>query len=371
MSLEGKADEAVGGLTEEENKLITFMRTFKIKARMDTPDEISKLAKALTGVKEEEPVEKRAESAPKLATHHFPKLSTFYGEDGKGEATWDAFKYEVLCLIEADTYSQEQLMFGIRRALKGKASDKIRRLGPGCTPRYVLEKLESDYGTVENKEVAMKNLYTCEQKPNESVESYATRVEECFYKTVEHGSFGLTQTEVIKQVFYSNLNTELKQMSTYQFDKIKEYDDFKKELRKMEADMKPKAEEKKPCKPVVSNEKKEDSEVTQLLKQLNERIDRLEKGHSHDQFDQQHHWYGNRDRGRGTWRGSPRGRGQNFGGRGTYRPQRPFSSGTFAPTCFLCNRKGHVQVNCPTILAQLICAHCKEKGHIRKDCPKL
>lgn len=197
MAEGGKSAQATEGLSEEERKLITFMRTFDIKPklRMDTPDEIANLAKALTGAKDN-PDSMPLDSSAKFLTHHYPKLSIFYGEDGKGEVTWDTFRYEIESLLAARTYSQEQIMFGIRRSLKGKAGDKIRRLGPGATPEYVLEKLDSDYGTVQNKESALKKFYTCEQKPNESVESFSTRLEELFYKAVELRAFRITDTDV-------------------------------------------------------------------------------------------------------------------------------------------------------------------------------
>ena len=273
-------------------------------------------------------------------------------------------------------------MFGIRRAVKGKASDKVRRLGIGATPEFVLHKLDSDYGTVENKETALKKLYTCEQKASESVESYATRLEELFFKASELKSFPITDFKSLKEMLHAGLRQNLKQISVYQRDKIENYDDFKKELRKIEAEMadKPDQDERKPCKPAVGAEKKDDSEVTKLLRQLNERIDRLEQGQKYNESGDDQQWYGRRGLGRGRWGDNPRGRGEYRGrgtydsgnyrgrgtydtenyrgqgsydrGRGTYRPQRPYASGTFAPTCYLCNRKGHIQINCQTILAQ-------------------
>ena len=76
-------------------------------------------------------------------------------------------------------------MFGIQRAVKGSASDKLRRLCPGVTVAHILEKLESTYGTVESRECIMKRFYTCEQKPTEYVESFASRLEFVFDKAEE------------------------------------------------------------------------------------------------------------------------------------------------------------------------------------------
>ena len=140
-------------------------------------------------------------------------------------------------------------MLDITCAVKGSANDKIRWLGPGASLRYVLEKLECDYGTIENKESALRKLYTCEQKTNESVESYATRLEELFYRCVQLHAMSMTDKQVLKKILHSGLRRDLKQMTVYQLDKIEGYDDFKRELRIMESEMKDKPDsgDKKPC----------------------------------------------------------------------------------------------------------------------------
>ena len=78
--------------------------------------------------------------------------------DGKGEVTWSTFKFEVEGLMSGK-FTPEQILLGIRRALKGEAGDRIRRLGSGATLDYVMKQLENDYGTLESKESIMKQLY--------------------------------------------------------------------------------------------------------------------------------------------------------------------------------------------------------------------
>ena len=66
-------------------------------------------------------------------------------------------------------------------------------------------------------------------------------------------------------------------------------------------------------------------EVKELLKKLNERIDRLE-------VDGQNQQGFNTGRGRG-FRWTERGFRGRDRGRGEYKPQRPISGQNFAPTC--------------------------------------
>jgi len=108
-------------LSEEEKRLIFMMRTLNIEPHIEDEVSMVNVARALRGdtvVKTEPPTEPK-----KPSNHHYPKFSIFYG-DGRGEVSWDTFKYEVASVLAEDSYTDEQIMFGIRRSLKGPASDK-------------------------------------------------------------------------------------------------------------------------------------------------------------------------------------------------------------------------------------------------------
>ena len=372
--LDESGEDPLKKITSEEMKLLTALRSKGIEPKLKT-DAKWHLA-SVFGEEDEEPygipAHKRGSDL-----HHYPKFSIFFGEENRGEVTWDTFRYEVVAAITDEIFGEEQILLGIRRSLKGCAGDKLRRLGPHVKLGEVLEKLESAYSTVETKESIMKRFYTCVQKDNETVESFASRLEELFDKAVQLDALKRADTITLKQVLHSGLKKELKHMSVYQCDKIAAYDEFKRELRRMEADLKGESsDEKKPCKPAVHTEKREKTETSEfidLVKQLNERMDILEKGRGPQQFEPhfERHQIG-RGPPRGGWpgggRGAARGRGDN-NGRGYYRPQRTTGTNTFAPTCLLCIKKGHIQKNCPIILDQLVCVRCKEKGHFMRNCP--
>ena len=184
--------------------------------------------------------------------------------------------------------------------------------------------------------------------------------------SVELGGLRRTDTEILKHVLHSGLRKNLKHLSTYHCDKASNYDEFKVELRRLEADMKDgNLDERKPCKPVVALERKEkeDSEMKQLLKQISERIEKLEKGQA-SQTELRRNWNSGERNGRGWQGGNPKQRGR---GRGSYGYTR--AEDTFTPECFICKQKGHVQRKCPIILAQLVCSKCKQKGHQPQECP--
>lgn len=87
------------------------------------------------------------------ALYHFPKLSIFSGEDNKGKVSWPASKYEIQTLTAERTFSAEQIMLGVRRALRRTASDIIRRLGIGVGIGDVMIYLESTYAMLDTNRV--------------------------------------------------------------------------------------------------------------------------------------------------------------------------------------------------------------------------
>ena len=297
-----------------------------------------------------------------ITPYQYPRISSFGGDSGKGEVTWECLKFEVLSLETDSVYTPEQILHGIRKAAKGEVAEIIRRLGIGVTVRQVMQKLESTYGNIETRETIMKKFYSYTQQLGETVSVFASRLEDYFDRAVSLGSFNRTDTMILKGVLFQGLQRNLKQLAAYKYDTIDDYDRFKIELRKLESEMKEeKCDEKsRPCRPTVSQpvakEKEQTSglsEVKDLLKALNDRIKKLEESKNSDNAPGTNHYpCNNRGIGRER-RGGHRGRGnQGFryreaSDREAYRAERPIASTTFSPTCWRCNKKGHVQMNCP------------------------
>ena len=87
-------------------------------------------------------------------------------------------------MIVEKVFSEEQIMQGIRRALKGNSSDVVRRLGTGVTVKQIIDKLESTFGNIETKESILSKFFSCKQKPSETITTYASRLEELFSQAV-------------------------------------------------------------------------------------------------------------------------------------------------------------------------------------------
>lgn len=101
----------------------------------------------------------------------FPLVVTkrvLFSGDIKSESLFDQWRYEVECL-QTDGYSENVICLAIRRSLRGPAGRVLMRLGPNATVDEIMYKLDSIYGTVEEKETLMVNFYRAKQQESEEI----------------------------------------------------------------------------------------------------------------------------------------------------------------------------------------------------------
>lgn len=345
-------------VSEDDTKLLEAFHSLTVKPKVETTEDLLSFIKHMGKELEKEDAASKGAIPKASSTHHYPRISTFYGEENKGEVSWPTFKFEVEALMAENIFSKEQILLGIRRAIKGSASDVLRRLGIGVDIKVVMEKLQSTFGSIESEETILRKFYACQQESSESVTAYAARIEEILERAVALGGMKKDSDKILKRVFYQGLKPTIKHMAFSKCDTIEDYDRFKIEVRKIEADLEiPLKEEKKKCNAMINTEKREKSEMTEvkeLLHKLNDRIDRLEK--CKDDATNKYPSTGNFNmstrgyrpyRGGYRGRGMTRGRGESGNGRGDYRPMRPTGSNIMQPTCYSCGLKGHIARNCP------------------------
>ncbi|KAH3890433.1 hypothetical protein DPMN_014514 [Dreissena polymorpha] len=72
-------------------------------------------------------------------------------------------------------FSGDQILYGLRRALRGKASYHLRRAGVGLTLDAAVRKLEQEFGCIEPVESLLQRFYSIEQKISEDISTYCAR----------------------------------------------------------------------------------------------------------------------------------------------------------------------------------------------------
>lgn len=127
-------------LTEEESaKLIAAFNKLKIKPKADTAEDLEQWLKTF-GTEGSVKVEPGAQASTTVITSsQQPRISLFYGDNIKGEATYAQWVYEVKCLLLEKTHKPEAISQAIRRSLRGEASNLARRLGICATIPEILD----------------------------------------------------------------------------------------------------------------------------------------------------------------------------------------------------------------------------------------
>ena len=69
--------------------------------------------------------------------------------------------------------------------MKGEAGYSVRRLGTDATLEQIITKLDSTYGMMDTKEMVLRKFYSCVQKSDETVTSFALRLEELFSRACD------------------------------------------------------------------------------------------------------------------------------------------------------------------------------------------
>ena len=106
---------------------------------------------------------------------NIPKLSAFSGERVKGEVSFEQWSYELQTLRK--TYSDSALREGIQHSLRGAAADTVRNMGPDVPLDTILKKFTIVYGNVKSFDLLMQDFYCADQGEEESIPSFAIRVE--------------------------------------------------------------------------------------------------------------------------------------------------------------------------------------------------
>ena len=94
---------------------------------------------------------------------------------GKMEVSFEQWHHKVQCI--KDYYPESVIRESIVQLLKGAVADMARYMGPTTSVAYILQKLNTYFGTVALFDILMQNFYKVTQSNHKKVPSFATRLE--------------------------------------------------------------------------------------------------------------------------------------------------------------------------------------------------
>ena len=300
----------------------------------------------------------------KVVNNHFPRIPTFSGDGNKGDISFELWIYEVECLLEEQTHSPENIKQAMRSSLRGSAANTLRRLGTVATTKQILRKLYNVYGAVELKENLMTEFYRACQEPDETVMNWSCRLEDLTLRLQNKNKLPPhTVQEMLRERFWNGLHKPLRDETRYQYETIKDFDDFRREVRSAEHQLnlnKParvKAQQHQSTTPAEQPSTSNPSTTDKLLMEIRAEMKSLRT--DVDEIKSKHNAVGDKVR--------------NFG------PMKRDGE------CYRCGRKGHFRDNCHATTDiqgkslmeghsnqsrrdDIRCLRCGRNGHKQEDC---
>ena len=93
----------------------------------------------------------------------------------KGEVSFEHWSYQLQTLRKS--YSDSALREGIQCSLRGSAADAVHNMGPNAPLDMILTKITIIYGKRKFFDLLMRDFYWPDQREDETIPSFATRIE--------------------------------------------------------------------------------------------------------------------------------------------------------------------------------------------------
>ncbi len=240
MSQQDKSDD-------EAKHILGQFRLLGVTPKGDSPEQLHDwmvdYLKQVGKLSEEKP-----EVVPDTQTHNqtavhvstrVPSISIFSGSSTAKNENLEIWKYEVECLLSGHQYPVEAVAEAVRRSLKGEAASLVKRLGITASIPGIIRKLEGVFGNVVLTENLLAEFYSTRQKTDEDVARWSCRLEEILDQANAQKHIDVPeQREMLRNKLYSGLNDLLKSRCGHLFYTIKDYDELRINLRRVEQEIK-------------------------------------------------------------------------------------------------------------------------------------
>ena len=343
-------------ISEEDKHLLESFKALNIKPKADTPHDLQQWLQDFSKTNTS------ASSTSISVTSFRPKLSTFYGDVfrlTKGEVLYDQSKYEVHCLL-SEKYKEEEIQQAIRRSVKGDAAGVLQRL-KGKPLADILKKFESVFGKTDNKAAVLKKFYSAEQGKDEDIQHWSCRLEALLSDAIE---LDLAKEEhandMLCDMFWNGMKTELKDITGYKYDQVKDFDQLRIAVKQIEHDHL-KSKEMPVSKSATTDigVRKEIDDLKKMVSSLTDTVKDLSKqiqspNNTQPRREQHRQRQGRHYNSQQQRENIPRPqRNPQYQGTQHTQPRRYFNNASTrndgdGPTCFRCLQRGHMQWQCRT-----------------------
>ena len=167
-----------------------------------------------------------------------PRLSSFSGDNNKGDVSYEQWRLEILGLKSEERYTDSCIINAIRRSARGTAAQSLTSLQFNSVDE-LLGFLDPLFGEILSDECLMTRLYSSAQTPTETISSWACRIQDIVLKL--KGTQILTEpsaSNVLRNRFWNGLyREEIKISSRHILDSNSSFANLMLAARKIEEEM--------------------------------------------------------------------------------------------------------------------------------------
>lgn len=170
-----------------------------------------------------------------------PKIPSFSGDEpiNKGEVPYVIWRYEVQCMMNNPEISATNLLYTVRSSLRGSARMMVIPLGQESTLVQIMDRLDCMFSDASTKEDLMTEFFNSSQAADESVTSYACRLETLLQAIINKGQLpGVARNDILRHKFWTGLSSDMLRLQTrHKYDTLADYNQLLREIRKVEKEM--------------------------------------------------------------------------------------------------------------------------------------
>lgn len=126
----------------------------------------------------------------------------------------------------------------MRTSLRGDTGRVVMRLGTDISVNQILNKLDSIYGSIDQREALLAEIYEVRQKEDEDITSWSCRLENVIGRAFK--DLGMVKVSDVDKMLHSMLWTglrqDLKDISSHKYDTFKDFDSLRVALCQIKRD---------------------------------------------------------------------------------------------------------------------------------------
>ncbi|XP_070573537.1 modulator of apoptosis 1-like [Ptychodera flava] len=161
-----------------------------------------------------------SQSGPPTTAVHSLEFPRIVVSSGKGDVTYEMWRYEVRGLLRDDVFPEAIIMQAVRKSLRAAAAEVLLHVGEDVTVSRCIDKMDMVFGKVLPPEAVLEKFYTARQSKSEKIAEWACRIEGLLDELRQRQTMARETLEtMLRTKFFSGLqNDQIRNAIRHKYD---------------------------------------------------------------------------------------------------------------------------------------------------------